>query len=48
MIVLTTPNDNIGSKLLSLLLKSSAQPLRLIVCDPSKLPQNLPSSVEIV
>lgn len=50
MIVLTTPTGNIGSKVLGVLLSTPtlAEPLRLIVRDPAKLPANLPASLEIV
>ncbi len=47
MIVLTTPTGNIGSKVFAGL-ASTGQLLRLIVRDPSKLPADLPDTVEII
>jgi len=46
MIVVTTPTGNIGRQVLLNLLKSS-EPIRVIACDPSRLPSQTRGRIEI-
>jgi len=48
MIVVTTPTGNVGSQLLTELLKAEAEPLRVIVRDPSRLPDAVRDRVQVL
>lgn len=49
MIVITAPTGNIGRRLLSLLVEAtSGEPLRVVVRDPSRLPEAISERVEVV
>lgn len=48
MIVLTTPTGNVGSQLLTELLKAGTESLRVIVRDPSRLQGTVRDEVEVI
>jgi uncharacterized protein YbjT (DUF2867 family) len=48
MIALTTPTGNVGSQLLAELLNADTEPLRVIVRDPSRLPDMMRDQVQVV
>jgi uncharacterized protein YbjT (DUF2867 family) len=48
MIVVTTPTGNVGSQLLAELLKAETEPLRVIVRDPSRLPDTVREQVQLI
>jgi uncharacterized protein YbjT (DUF2867 family) len=48
MLVITTPTGQIGSRLLAELLDAESQPLRVIVRDPSRLPDAVRDQVQVI
>ena len=48
MIVVTTPTGNVGSQLLAELLDAETEPLRVIVRDPSRLPDAVRDQVQVI
>ena len=48
MIVVTTPTGNVGSQLLAELLNAGTEPLRVIVRDPSRLPDAVRDQVQVI
>ena len=48
MIVVTTPTGNVGSQLLTELLSAETEPLRVIVRDPSRLPDAVRDRVQVI
>ncbi len=48
MIVVTTPTGDVGSQLLAELLSAEAEPLRVIVRDPARLPDTVRDRVEVI
>jgi uncharacterized protein YbjT (DUF2867 family) len=48
MIVVTTPTGNVGSQLLAELLNAETEPLRVIVRDPSRLPDEVRDRVQVI
>ncbi len=48
MIVVTTPTGNVGSQLLAELLNAETEPLRVIVRDPSRLPDEVRNRVQVI
>ena len=48
MIVVTTPTGNVGGQLLAELLDAETEPLRVIVRDPSRLPDAVRDRVQVI
>ena len=48
MILVTTPTGNVGSQLLTELLNAETEPLRVIVRDPSRLPDTVRDQVQVI
>jgi uncharacterized protein YbjT (DUF2867 family) len=48
MIVVTTPTGNVGGQLLTELLNAETEPLRVIVRDPSRLPDAVRDRVQVI
>ena len=48
MIVVTTPTGNVGNQLLPALLDAETEPLRVIVRDPTRLPDTVREQVQVI